>query len=586
MERRSNRYLLKRFVKYYKPHKGLLFLDLVCALLLSAIDLAFPMISKTALNDFLPKSDFRSFFVIVLVLLVLFVLRTFFQFVIDYWGHILGVRIEYDLRKELFDHLQSLSFKFYDKTRTGHIMSRMVNDLNEITEMAHHGPEDLFISVIMFIGSFVAMLMMKWELALAIYVLIPFILLFAIKSRKRMNLGFRQVKKSLADVNAELESSISGIRVSKAFTNEVHEINKFNKNNTTFKHSKDDAYRYMSIFSSGITFMTNLMYVVALGLGGYFIYLGEMTIIELLAFTLYINAFLVPIKRISAFTQQFEMGITGFERFTELMEIEPLIKNSLGAKDLGEIKGEIKFDSVAFAYNDKEKVLHDISLSVEPGKTLALVGPSGGGKTTLCHLIPRFYDIDEGVISIDGVDIRDITVENLRGHIGLVSQDVFLFASTIRDNIMYGNVASSEEEMIDAAKKAEIHDYIMTLPDGYDTLVGERGLRLSGGQKQRISIARVFLKNPAILILDEATSALDNATEVKIQKALTALSKGRTSLVIAHRLSTIKNADEIVVITEEGIKEQGNHEALLEESGIYASLYKAQFKGYIPDEVV
>lgn len=585
MERKSNKALLKRFIPYYKPHTNLLILDLACAFMLSAIDLAFPMLTKIALNDYLPDERFQAFFTVVFALLVLFTFRTLFQYIIDYWGHILGVRIEYDLRKELFEHLQTLSFKFYDKTRTGHIMSRMINDLNEITEMAHHGPEDLFISIIMFLGSFGAMLYMNWKLAIAIYIMLPILILFAVKSRKKMNEGFRQVKIKLADVNAELESSISGVRVAKAFTNEIYEINKFNQNNEKFKFSKNDAYKSMSIFSSGVTFMTNLMYVVALGFGGYLIYIGDMTIVELLAFTLYINAFLTPIKRISGFTQQFEMGITGFERFVELMDTEPLIVDALEASTLKSVKGDIEFEKVTFSYNDHETVLSDISLLIPSGKTLALVGPSGGGKTTLCHLIPRFYDIDSGCITVDGTDIRSIKVGDLRRHIGRVSQDVFLFASNIRDNIMYGNVEATEEEMIKAAKSAEIHEFIMGLPEGYDTLVGERGLRLSGGQKQRISIARVFLKNPEILILDEATSALDNETEVKIQKALAKLSEGRTTLVIAHRLSTIQNADEIVVISEEGIVEQGNHEQLILNGALYEKLYHAQFKGYIPDEL-
>ncbi|GMQ58460.1 ABC transporter ATP-binding protein [Vallitalea sediminicola] len=489
------------------------------------------------------------------------------------------------MRRDLFKHLQSLSFRFYDKTRTGHIMSRMVNDLNEITELAHHGPEDLFLSLIMLIGAFFAMLFMEWRLALAVYIFIPFLVWFAIKQRTRMSRGFKNVKKKIANVNAQLESSISGIRVSKSFANEEHEMEKFTFGNEEFRASKDVAYKNMAIFSVGMGFITKILNLVVIGFGGFLILKKTMTIMDLLAFIMYVNAFLQPIRRLSNFVQQFESGMTGFERFTELMEIEPLIKDRSGAIDLANVKGNIDFQNVIFSYNDHEKVLNNINLNIKAGKTLALVGPSGGGKTTLCHLIPRFYEVDEGKITIDGKNIKDIKVKSLRSNIGLVSQDVFLFAGTIKDNIMYGDISASEESLIEAAKNAEIHEFIMGLPDGYDTNVGERGIRLSGGQKQRISIARVFLKNPPILILDEATSALDNETEIKIQRALEKLSKGRTSLVIAHRLSTIKNADEIVVINEEGIKEKGTHEQLLSGKGIYEKLYEAQFKGYIPDQI-
>lgn len=576
---------IKRFISYYKPHKVLFAIDMFCALLIAVVDLAYPMLSKYALQELLPKNEFRSFFIFILVLGILYIIRAIFQYIVDYWGHILGVRMEYDMRKDLFKHLQSLSFKFYDKNRTGHIMSRMVNDLNEITELAHHGPEDLFLSTLLLIGSFIAMITIEWRLALGVYILVPIMLWFAIKQRTKMSKGFKTVKKKLADVNARLESSISGIRVAKSFANEAYEIDKFNEGNNEFKTSKNVAYKNMAVFMSGMHYLSNMLNVIVLGGGGYLIYLNEMDFAELLAFTLYVNSFLQPIRRLTNFVQQFESGMTGFERFTEIMDIEPLIVDREDAIELEEVKGKIEFKDVTFAYNNHEKVLNNIDLKIEPGKTFALVGPSGGGKTTLCHLIPRFYEVDEGEILIDGNNIKNIKLNSLRSNIGLVQQDVFLFAGTIRDNILYGDITANEERLIEAAKNAEIHDFIMNLPEGYDTFVGERGIRLSGGQKQRISIARVFLKNPQILILDEATSALDNETEIKIQRALENLSKGRTTVVIAHRLSTIKNADEIVVITEEGIKERGSHDILIEQKGIYERLYKAQFKGYIPDEV-
>lgn len=518
MKNKNN--MMKNFISYYKPHKKLFLLDMICAFLIATIDLSVPMLSRYALHDLLPKSQFKSFFLFIILLLGLYVVRATFQFIVDYWGHILGIRMEYDMRKDLFKHLQSLSFRFYDKTRTGHIMSRMVNDLNEITELAHHGPEDLFLSLIMLVGAFFALLTIEWRLAIAVYIFIPFLVWFAIKQRTKMSKGFKNVKKKIANVNAQLESSISGIRVSKSFANEAYEVDKFTSGNKEFRVSKNEAYKNMAVFMCGMHFTTNILNVVVLGFGGYLISIGEMNFVDLFAFMLYINSFLQPIRRLTNFVQQFESGMTGFERFTELMEIEPLIKDRLSATDLEQVKGNIEFRDVTFSYNDHEKVLNGINLNIDSGKTLALVGPSGGGKTTLCHLIPRFYEVDEGEITIDGNNIKDIRVKSLRSNIGLVSQDVFLFAGTIKDNVMYGNINASKEELIRAAKNAEIHDFIMGLPDGYDTNVGERGIRLSGGQKQRISIARVFLKNPPILILDEATSALDNETEIKIQRAL------------------------------------------------------------------
>lgn len=575
------------FMNYYKPHWKLFMIDMICATLMVSVDLAFPMLSRLVLNDYLPTevAHLSTFFLFIGFFVLIFVIRTGLQFVVDYWGHILGVRMEYDMRKDLFAHLQKLSFKYYDKTRTGHIMSRMVNDLNEMSELAHHGPEDLFLSAMMLTGSFFLMLSINWKLALAVYLFIPLLVIFAIKQRQKMSNGFKAVKQNLAGINAELESSISGIRVAKSFANELHEINKFDKNNNLFRVAKNGAYFNMAIFMSGIFLITSVLNIVVLGVGGYLIYLGEMNYADLIAFTLYVNAFLVPIRRLTGFVQQYESGMAGFERFIEIMSIEPEIKDVKHAVELNNPKGDIRFENVSFSYNNHETVLQDIDLEVTPGHTLALVGPSGGGKTTMCHLIPRFYEVDSGRITIDGTDIKEIKMTSLRRNIGLVSQDVFLFAGTIRDNILYGRPGASEEAMIEAAKNAEIHDFIEGLEEGYDTLVGERGIRLSGGQKQRMSIARVFLKNPPILILDEATSALDNETEVKVQNALEKLASGRTTMVIAHRLSTVKNADEIVVITEDGIVEKGVHDKLLASDGIYSRLYKAQFKGYIPDEI-
>ena len=583
----NNQSKLRKFAGFYRPHLGLFIIDMTCALIIAVIDLVYPMISRAILNNHLPtdNSDLRIFFLIIGGILFMYVVRSSLDYVVNYWGHILGVRMEYDMRRDLFAHLQKLSFKYYDKTRTGHIMSRMINDLNEMSELAHHGPEDLFLSSIMLIGSFIMMLTIQWRLAIAIYMVIPILIWFAVVQRQRMSEGFREVKRKTAGINADLESSISGIRVAQSFANETYEIEKFDRGNWLFRSSKDAAYQNMAVFMFGMDFMMRLLNVITLGGGGYLIYRGDMTYIDLIAFIFYINAFLQPIRKLTQFVQQYESGMAGFNRFLEIMAIEPEIKDRPGAVDLKEVGGEIRFEDVTFAYNKHEKVLTNIDLTVPKGKTLALVGPSGGGKSTLCHLIPRFYEVEDGRITLDGMDIRDIKMTSLRSNIGLVSQDVFLFAGTIGDNISYGKIGATHEEVVEAAKKAEIHDYISSLENGYDTLVGERGIRLSGGQKQRISIARVFLKNPSVLLLDEATSALDNETEVKVQQALEKLAHGRTTLVIAHRLSTIKNAHEIVVMTEEGVAERGDHEGLLASEGIYSGLYRSQFKGYIPDQI-
>jgi ATP-binding cassette subfamily B protein len=462
-------------------------------------------------------------------------------------------------------------------------MSRIVNDLNLIAELAHHGPEDLFLSVLMFIGSFIILLTIEVKLTLIIFAFLPFMLWFSIVKGVKMRGNFRQVRKKIADVNSNIENSISGVRVAKSFTNEEYELEKFDEGNIHFRNSKQDAYKTMAEFHTGINFPTNFLNLLTIALGGYFVYIGNINYGDLVAYILYINFFMEPIKRLTNFTQQFQDGMSGFERFLEILDIPPKIKDVKNPTVLNDVKGEINVENVEFSYDDDDesKVLHNINIDIKSGTTMAIVGPSGGGKTTLCHLIPRFYDVTKGRITIDGVDIKNASIQSLRKNIGLVQQSVFLFTGTIKENIKYGNIDATDEEVVEAAKQASIHDFIMSLPNRYDTYIGERGVKLSGGQQQRISIARIFLKNPPILILDEATSALDNATEILIQKSLERLSKGRTTLVIAHRLSTIQNADEIIVLTDKGIQERGTHKSLLEKDGIYADLYNSQFSNFM-----
>ena len=571
--------ILRRFIPYYKPHLKLFITDMFCATFIAAVDLIFPSAIRKVLSEILPNRQFRLFFTIVAVLAILYGLRAAAEFFINYWGHIMGVRMEYDMRQDLFDHLQKMSFKFYDNNQTGQLMSRVTNDLFDITEMAHHGPEDLFLSVVMFIGSFIIMLRMHWKLTLIAYIFVPIMLTFAIIVRRRMRQAQRRVRRRVADINARLENSLSGIRVAKAFANEEHEKEEFQKGNSEFRGAKKESYKYMGLFQTGLDTLGNVLNITILVFGGIFFVRGEISATDILTFVLYISTFMKPITKLSNFTQQFETGMTGFERLLEILDTDPDIQDKPDAKEMTNVKGEIRFNDVTFSYNENEaKVLHHIDMTIPAGKMLALVGPSGGGKTTMCHLIPRFYEVDRGSITIDGQNIQDVTMRSLRRNIGLVQQEVFLYSGTVRENIMYGRLDATEEEMIEAAKAANIHDFIMTLPQGYDTDIGQRGVRLSGGQKQRIAIARVFLKNPPILILDEATSALDNETEVKIQMALDRLAQGRTCLVIAHRLSTIKNADQIVVITSEGVTETGTHEKLLAENGTYAKLYNMQFR--------
>ena len=483
------------------------------------------------------------------------------------------------MRHDLFAQLQRQSFTFFDQIRTGHLMSRVTNDLFEITELAHHGPEDLFISLVTLTGAFVALFFVQWKLALILLILVPLVIGFTIFQRKFMTRSSREVKKKTAGINAEIESSISGVRVSKAFANEAFEAEKFENANNRYRGAKNKFYLAMAVFHSGLEFAIVLMNVLVIGVGGYFIMQGEMDYVGLMTFTLYVNSFLAPIRRIGAFMESYEGGMAGFERFVELMRMEPDIKDAPDAVPLKDVQGDIRFEHVDFSYNGSgTNVLRDVNLHIPAGKTVALVGPSGGGKSTLCQLIPRFYDVNRGEILFDGLDVKHIQLSSLRQNIGIVQQDVFLFASTIRENIRYGNMTASDEEVERAAKLADIHDFIMTLPDGYDSNVGERGVLLSGGQKQRIAIARIFLKNPRVLILDEATSALDSTTEARIQQALDRLAHGRTCLIIAHRLSTIQNADEIIVIDEEGIRERGTHEALMAQHGVYEELYRIQFQ--------
>lgn len=571
--------MIRKFISYYKPHKKLFFMDMFFAFLISAIDLIFPMVSREIMNNVIPNKQLDLLIKWSIVLAILSIIRYISNYIVSYWGHVLGVYIEYDMRRELFTHLQTLPFSYYDNTKTGHIMSRLVNDLRDVVELAHHGPEDIFISIVMLIGSFIMLLKVEWRLTLIVFSFIPIILWFTASKRIKMENSFRKLRRKLSNINAYLENSISGIRVVKAFANERYEIEKFNATNDEYKEARKETYKSMAEFLSGINIATNMLNLVVISFGGYFAYRELITIGDLLAYTLYISYFMVPIRRMANLMQQLQEGMTGFERFVEVMNIKSDIVDKEDAIELKDVKGHIQFKDVSFSYNNGGKqVLKDINIEIKPGKTVALVGPSGAGKTTLCHLIPRFYDIDSGSILIDGIDIRDIKLASLRQNIGIVQQDVFLFTGTIKENIAYGDPTKTDEEIVQAAKRAKIHDFIMTLPNGYDTHIGEKGVKLSGGQKQRISIARLFLKNPPILILDEATSALDNQTEILIQQSLEELAKGRTTLVIAHRLSTIKNADEILVLTNNGIEERGSHEELLAKGGIYKELYESQFR--------
>lgn len=568
---------LARFLSYYRPHLPLFLTDMVCATLIAGVDIMFPMASRHAMYQLLPNRDYSSFFWLMGILVLAYIVRSAMQYVVTYFGHVLGVRMEADMRRDLFSHMQTLSFRFYDKSRTGQLISRVVGDLFEISELAHHGPEDIFISALTLIGSFAFMAALSWKLSLVLILVLPVLLIFTLRKRVRMARASKEVKSKLALINADIESSISGVRVAQAFANEKHEIEKFNQGNSKFETSKTFYYKVMAEYQAGMEFITRILNVIVIAVGGALIMMGDMDTATLITFLLFVSEFLQPIRRITTFMEQYSSGMAGFERMIELMDTPPDIADTPGATPLKNVRGEIRFNDVTFAYDGEVTVLSRVNLTIKSGEKLALVGPSGGGKTTLCQLIPRFYEPVSGSITIDGKDIRDVTLSSLRENIGIVQQDVFLFAGTIKENIRYGNLNATDEQVVQAARSAEIHDFIMTLPQGYDTNVGERGIMLSGGQKQRVSIARIFLRNPPILILDEATSALDTETEVRIQDALDRLSAGRTTLVIAHRLSTVKNADEIIVIDDEGIAERGTHAELLEKGGAYAALYKAQF---------
>ena len=564
------------FLSYYKPHLKLFILDMACALGIALVDLAFPWASRQALNELLPQSLYAAFFTVMGILLAAYALRSVMYFIVTYWGHMMGVRIEADIRRDLFSHMQDLSFSFYDKNRTGQLMSRATNDLFEITELAHHGPEDLFISAITLIGALCMMVAIQWKLALIVFAVVPIFVAFTIVQRRRMMAASVRQKQTMAGINGQLESAISGMRTAKAFASEGQEEEKFRAANEQFKGAKRDYYKAMATYHAGLEFALPAMNVLTVAAGGFFIMRGEMDFVDLVAFTLYISTFLTPVRKLAAFVEQFLNGMAGFKRFVELMRVEPAVKDAPDAREMEAAKGDILVDDVSFHYDGGPAVLDHVSIHIPQGETVAVVGPSGGGKSTLCQLIPRFYDVTGGRILVDGQDVREVTQRSLRQNIGIVQQDVFLFAGTILDNIRYGRPDATEAEVIDAAKRAEIYADVMAMPDGFHTYVGERGVMLSGGQKQRVSIARIFLKNPPILILDEATSALDSVTEARIQSAFDELAKGRTTLIIAHRLSTIRSANRIIVVDGNHILEEGAHEELLARGGEYAQLYNAQ----------
>lgn len=565
--------MIKRFVKYYAPHKRLFFADMVCALVLAVCDLVYPEITRRMLNTYIPDGKLKMLLVLAAILLSVYVLKMLLNYFVQYYGHIVGVRMQADMRRDVFSHLQQLPLTYFDKNKTGTIMSRIINDLMDVSELAHHGPEDLFLSVLMLIGAFVMMARISMPLTLILYAFIPLLVLFSINKRKKMSEAFTVTRQVVGEVNASLENSVSGIRVSKAFDSKKGEEARFEKGNSDLVAARRKSYKAMAEFHSGTSFITDFLMVLMYLAGGLFCFYRKITVPDFTAFVLYISIFTSPIKRLIGFVEQYQNGMAGFARFCEIMDY-PIEKDSASAIDIENVGGKIEFKNVSFSYDEGKNVLNDLSFTVEQGRTLALVGPSGGGKTTVCHLIPRFYDINAGEILLDGVDIRNISLKSLRANVGIVAQDVFLFNSTIYENIAYGNPSASREEVEEAAKRANIHDYILSLENGYQTTVGERGVKLSGGQKQRIAIARAFLKNPPIMILDEATSALDNATEQMIQQSLDELCKNRTTIVVAHRLTTVSGADEILVVTDEGIAERGKHEALLQNGGIYAKLWR------------
>lgn len=574
--------VLKKFIRYYKPYQKLFFLDLICATYISVVDLAFPQILRTATKTLFTESKeviFHSLGFLLFGLLILYILQAACKYFVSYQGHVMGAYMERDMRRQLFDHYEKLSFSYYDKNNTGQMMSKLVSDLFDISEFAHHGPENLFISSIKIVGSFVFLFLINWKLALVLAAVVFLMVIFCYRQNSSMQATFMDNRRKIGDVNARLQDTLAGIRVVQSFANEDIERKKFHVSNENFLISKDGNYRCMGNFQAGTAFFQGLMYLLVLVAGGFLIAIGDMAPEDLAMYALYIGIFISPIQILVELTEMMQKGLSGFRRFLAVIETEPEIVDAPDAEDLRDVKGDISYQDVSFRYNEEEPVLEHVTFSIPAGKSIALVGPSGGGKTTICSLLPRFYDVTGGSVTIDGRDIRSVTLKSLRENIGIVQQEVYLFGGTIRENIAYGKPDATEEEIITAAKEANIHDFIMDLLDGYDTFVGERGARLSGGQKQRISIARVFLKNPPILILDEATSALDNESERHIQKSLEALSKNRTTITIAHRLSTIRNADEIIVIHDQNITERGTHKELLEKNGLYAHYYKMQFEG-------
>ena len=570
---------LRIFLSYFKPHRRLFALDMTCAFLIALIDLAFPLVSRQALYTWLPEKQFRVFFIVMAAVVVAYVLRSGLYFVVAYWGHTFGIRVEADIRRDLYHHMQELGFDFYDRNRTGQLMSRLTSDLFELTELAHHGPEDLFISVVTIFGALAVMFAVRWELALVLLVLLPVLLWTAMRRRRQMSDASQAAKQKTGTINAAIESGLSGVRTTKAFANEAEQQQRFDEANEVFKTAKRGFHKEMGRFNAVMEFFTGILPVVVIAVGGWLIMRERMDYVDLITFSLYVTAFVSPIRKLANFAEMFSNGFAGLHRFVELMRTEPTIQDAPDAVELTDVRGDVDVEDVTFAYGDKTDVLHHVTLHIPAGETVALVGPSGGGKSTLCQLLPRFYDVDSGSISIDGHDVRQLTQSSLRRSIGIVQQDVFLFADTIRENIRYGRPGASDEEVERAARQAEIYDDIMAMPDGFDTYVGERGALLSGGQKQRVSIARIFLKNPPILILDEATSALDSVTESKIQGAFDRLAKGRTTLIIAHRLSTIRSASRILVIRDGRIAEEGSHQALLALNGEYARLYHTQNVG-------
>ena len=569
--------MLRKFITYYKPYKKLFFLDMIAALVMSLIDLITPRFTSYFIDDLIPQGNLSIIYRMLFFLAIAYVIHVICGYVVEYWGHVMGVGIEYDMRKEMFDHLQTLPVEFYDNVQTGKLMSRLVGDLNEISEAAHHGPENLVLSITIFIGSFVMMFLTSWRLSLILLAVVPVMFILAINRNMKFRQAFRDMRKKIAQINAQAENNFSGIRVVKAFNGEELEMDAFDEGNANFAMTRKTALKTMAEFGVSVKVFIYSTQIIVFIAGAYLVLNGSLEVGQMVAFLLYVQLFRQPVDRITQFLMMFNQAMSGFERFQEVLSIEPQM-DKVGAIDLTEMKGHVKYHNVGFSYesNKEKSVLNDISFEVEPNKTIAFVGPSGGGKSTLCNLLVRFYELDEGQITIDDIDITDITVKSLRHHVGIVSQDVFIFAGTARDNILYGKPDATEEELIKAAKQALAYEFISEMPYGLDTNIGERGVKLSGGQKQRIALARIFLKNPQILILDEATSALDNQTEIEIQETLNKLSEDRTTLVVAHRLSTIRHADEICVVTAEGIVERGTHEQLMDLKGLYYQLINTQ----------